>query len=954
MSSRIADIIVEAKLETRQFMTGLRNMRVNIIANFETLRAFANPVKAIEDAVEDVAGTVIATGRDIERNVQAQTQAADEMVKQIQEQVPAQRTVQKAAETSAKKTTSAFEEMKKEADEMMTQMRWVARDVMRIGITAGIMGALFVRQIKQIGNATMGMLGIFDDMKWILEDIYWIIGEQMAPIFEALVPPMEMIRDFLESHDAIAKVLAVVLILAAAFFLLSGIILGTVGMYAIMLFGMAQFTKAIEKSKATMQETGGLFGTLAAFLKSIGGQAIRAALGIQDFTNKVGFMTDKSRDNDKTVESFKKQMTGLDWVVKNSAAGIGDVVWELEQLQEKGTITEGGLKSLKKHYVGQYGALDRLKYHFSSVKDSVMGLRGNLGKVRGGLGKVGGAVLAAGKAAGKAGLAMAQMLVMFVVIQPVLSAIEPILEAFGVAMEWVVEKFQPLIDAVTKLLEEHPNLTKAILATAIALVILQAAASPLLLVAMAIAVVILLLYYLFKKLIEIATGKSLDASLNILTTAFKVLFFPVYAIFKLFKSGKGILQKASSGLKGMADKVRGLGAWLWNIVPQPIKDLAKTILNVFPNPLEILTNLWNIFKGIWDILTGDWKGGLTKIGTAVKDIIAEFFKIPIAIWKIGLTLLVKLWEGIKASVSWLKQKIIGGSLVWDIVGWIAMIPLELLKIGADFLVKLWKGLIGGFLDLKRKIFGGSLVWDIIDFFLIIPLELLKIGGNMLDKLWKGIKDLFDGDFTTNIKALPGKIVGFFLGLPGKMFDKGKEIIEKLVEGAKKIIAGIFGEDSVLGKFLISITDFFGDIVTMALNAGEALIEAFVQGITNKEGLLSGVMNALFGVNIADLMPNSPAKKGPLKDLQKWGANIPKELGIGMGKGFSASGIMNTLGNMGPPVAQGGGRPTNITFHNEFVIYATIQDKQDLMTLRDEVSSKQLEEARRMRVLGGGL
>jgi hypothetical protein len=489
------------------------------------------------------------------------------------------------------------------------------------------------------------------------------------------------------------------------------------------------------------------------------------------------------------------------------------------------------------------------------------------------------------------------------------------------------------------------------MAIAVAVLALSGVSVPLVVIAMAILAVIYLLTRAAEWLSEVLHEKSLSDSIRAVTEAFKMLFIPGYAVFKLLKMLAPSGKKASKVFKGMLDKVRGIGAWIRNIVPEPLMDFADAILQHLPNPLTILENAATILEGFFDIISGDWETGKTKIITGVKNIILELAKIPLMLPKIGIEIIKQLWEGIKSFVGWLKEKIIGGSLVWDIVGWFAMLPLQLFEIGLKMLGQLFEGIaqkISGFLGDDGI---GGVIGDIVGLFLGIPAELLYIGADMINYLWSGLKLWWDlitqGEFT----ALIVEIIAFFVGIPGKLFEYGKSMMTKLKEGILEIIPAIFG-DTVLGKFLTDLTTFFADLAISFFDWGKHLIDELVRGIRDKgPDVVKEILKHITPIPV--YMPTSPAKKGPLKDLRNWGQGFYGEFGKGLDRGFRALGMMDRLGEMGPagraPPMTGGG---DVTLQNEFVIYATIRDQQDLLTLRDEISMKQLEQARRTRVLTG--
>lgn len=184
-------------------------------------------------------------------------------------------------------------------------------------------------------------------------------------------------------------------------------------------------------------------------------------------------------------------------------------------------------------------------------------------------------------------------------------------------------------------------------------------------------------------------------------------------------------------------------------------------------------------------------------------------------------------------------QVTGGPILWIIEAIIAAVALLVVA-----WVKDWGGIQGKtkaviewigdkltwLYDFIKAIFGaiGGAIKDAVSFIGSI----LKKGVGAYFGLWETV--LFKiYDFVTNIF---GKIVDWIKGLGGKMYDAGKNILTQIWEG----------------------------------------IKSKAQWLIDKVKWVAG--------KIRDLWPFSPAKEGPLKDLQKGGENISRELAKGVSRG----------------------------------------------------------------------
>jgi TP901 family phage tail tape measure protein len=142
------------------------------------------------------------------------------------------------------------------------------------------------------------------------------------------------------------------------------------------------------------------------------------------------------------------------------------------------------------------------------------------------------------------------------------------------------------------------------------------------------------------------------------------------------------------------------------------------------------------------------------------------------------------------------------------------------------------------------------------------------------------------------------IINWFAKLPGKVIEKIKELVSNGIKFFNNF------KESVLNKFNLLITrikdfvnkiaseiktlikkgleagkDFLGGLLkTDFVQAGINIVKGIIKGIKNMFGEVSRVAGDL-AKNIRDFLPFSPAKEGPLKDLDKidFGTSIKNSL-----------------------------------------------------------------------------
>jgi phage-related protein len=206
----------------------------------------------------------------------------------------------------------------------------------------------------------------------------------------------------------------------------------------------------------------------------------------------------------------------------------------------------------------------------------------------------------------------------------------------------------------------------------------------------------------------------------------------------------------------------------------------------------------------------------------------------------------------------------------------------------------------------------------------------------LGMIWQGIINIFLGAWTiiagifqTAWYTVSGIVTGFVDGLIG--FFKGlsdalvgHSIIPDMINGIVKWFAGLPQKAlDAVHSLLGLIGDFFSGLAKSALDWGANIVKNVASGITNAIGFVTtavqGVANA-----ISNFLPHSPAKVGPLVDLENSGAMISKQISTGMMSGkpnlqVSMAALLTPIatpatgGAYRAPVASGvGGQPIQIT------------------------------------------
>jgi len=158
---------------------------------------------------------------------------------------------------------SSFEMMSDRAERFRaTQLRWIGRDLMRIGFMITIYGRMFSETFQKAAKASVDLEGALMDVGDVLEDIADVIGTTIAPIIESLRGPLEMVQDFLETHEAIATVVGIVILLGTVFVTLASQLFSIIGTLTVLRFGLLQISGSALGAKTEVKGLGDMFKLL--------------------------------------------------------------------------------------------------------------------------------------------------------------------------------------------------------------------------------------------------------------------------------------------------------------------------------------------------------------------------------------------------------------------------------------------------------------------------------------------------------------------------------------------------------------------------------------------------------------------------------------------------------------------------------------------------------------------
>lgn len=254
--------------------------------------------------------------------------------------------------------------------------------------------------------------------------------------------------------------------------------------------------------------------------------------------------------------------------------------------------------------------------------------------------------------------------------------------------------------------------------------------------------------------------------------------------------------------------------------------------------LPAFSAMWPVIQKVGEILLKVFAGAVVGAIKGLVKIVTGAFKVIGGVVNVVAGLLTgdwsRMWEGMKSIMSGLLQAILGAIQVW----WNVSI-LGFFRRGFAFLTKglwvgLWKSLrslaTSGFTAITGAIRAGA-----------------SGAVQMFRNLIRGILTAFRNIFSSSLKAVRGgwgKIRGAFVNAFGALrgaVGKGFAAIGKGISSAFRSIVSTAGRGvSSVVKAISALPSKLLKLSGRMKGVGKAIIDAFVEGMKNASGIISGI------------------------------------------------------------------------------------------------------------------
>ena len=340
-------------------------------------------------------------------------------------------------------------------DKIINQMRWMGRDLMRVGGEvekfANIMGGAWKFLIAQSSDMQAGL----GEITWEFQDMADILGSSLIPLFDAISSVLEPIINWLDSIGSAGQQF-IVLLIALTYFIPK--------VYSVFL-KLGGFFSLLLGSWKALSSQGSVFKRVLGMI----GEGLRMMIGLGPSTKALFAKQNKEIENlikhdellKKTWEEDRdsqKKGSKERKAASEMVATYTKQIKDLKRAQEVARIEGDALtKSEGKGEKGTKGILGKFKSLFKSLKNNKQGFV-----------KLAGGVAVAGAAIGVMAIASAAM-------GPIMEALSPIMTSLSDAIQPIADAIAPLADDFAGWMDSLGSISTVVGVAIIAIGLLAAA-----------------------------------------------------------------------------------------------------------------------------------------------------------------------------------------------------------------------------------------------------------------------------------------------------------------------------------------------------------------------------------------------------------------------------------------------------------------------------------------------
>ncbi|MGE7864526.1 hypothetical protein ACQKOA_26440 [Bacillus mobilis] len=301
--------------------------------------------------------------------------------------------------------------------------------------------------------------------------------------------------------------------------------------------------------------------------------------------------------------------------------------------------------------------------------------------------------------------------------------------------------------------------------------------------------------------------------------------------------------------KSFMNTLKSMFETVWNA----IKSVWDTVMNAIKSSAE---SIWNGIKSFLSTIWNGIKSVFQTVWEAIKSLAEMYLNamktVYTTIWNAIKSFLSAIWEGIKSVFQ----------VVWEAIKSLAEMYLNAMK---TVYTTIWNAIK----TVVTTVFNAIKL--VIDAGMSAANSIISSVMNVIKSVWDTVWNAIKAVVTTVFNAIKSAIqsgMSTAQSIVSSIGNAIKSAFTAIWSTFSNVVSSAFnGVKSAITSGLqagVNIVKNFGQTF---MNAGKGLIDMMAQGIKNAAGAVTGAISDI-AAKARDFLPFSPAKTGPLSDIDK--------------------------------------------------------------------------------------
>lgn len=365
-----------------------------------------------------------------------------------------------------------------------------------------------------------------------------------------------------------------------------------------------------------------------------------------------------------------------------------------------------------------------------------------------------------------------------------------------------------------------------------------------------------------------------------------------------------IMQIITGDWAGAWETIKTVALNIWNIIKETISNAINIVKETISNSMEIIKGVWsavwNVIKevasSVWESIKTNVSNGIENVRSVIETVMNVISTVWGVVWNVIKAVASAVWTNIKEDVSnkinavktviTTVMNVISTvwNAVWNVIKTVASVIWEGITSGVTSAINGVKNTITTVMNAIQSVWNA--VWNAIKNIAIAVWNGIK---TVITNAINGVKMTIDAVLNT-IKSIWNATWNGIKSLTSTVWNGIKSTISNAINSAKDTISSVLNTikstfSNIFNSLSGTVSSAFSSVVSAVAggmqsaydkvtgwfdtfkSAGSNLVGMIADGISGAIGKVTGAIGDVVGA-VRDFLPFSPAKVGPLSDLDE--------------------------------------------------------------------------------------